>query len=412
LIVANKTKALFTITTLNLVGWAATMPFLAVYLAVSRSTPFWFIGTIYLATGATTLASQIIGGRLIDLLGPKRIMLAGSASSIVFALLLSYLIQTDAAVGFLASLYPLSAFARGLSQPAPSAIIASYDRDEMTRGFSFLNIGSNLGFAIGPALGGVLASMYSYSSVFFFSAGVFALVMASTLAWIDTGALPGVASIDEETQPIRRWLSWKDDRTMILFLVLVFCSFVASGYEITPLSLYAASFLHLSDDLIGYLFATNGIVIVILQIPLMRFLSRWKTMVLPLIVGNLVMVAGFLTTVISTGFLDLEIVMIVLTVGEMLITVPSQTIATIYSSAGNRGTRQGYYNAVVNTGRTISSFVGPLTFSLLFFEPALSWYAISALTIVTAVGFVSLSTNIQRDGRMVQSNQLDSGRSP
>src|SRR5580693_2523192 len=122
--------------------------------------------------------------------------------------------------------------------------------------------------------------------------------MASTLAWIDTGALPGVASIDEKTQPIRRWLSWKDDRTMILFLVLVFCSFVASGYEITPLSLYAASFLHLSDDLIGYLFATNGIVIVILQIPLMRFLSRWKTMVLPLIVGNLVMVAGFLTTVI------------------------------------------------------------------------------------------------------------------
>ena len=62
-------RVLFIITTIGATGWAATLSFLAVYLAVSRDTPFWIIGVPYLATGLLSLVSQVIGGRLVDTMG-------------------------------------------------------------------------------------------------------------------------------------------------------------------------------------------------------------------------------------------------------------------------------------------------------------------------------------------------------
>ena len=66
---------------------------------------------------------------------------------------------------------------------------------------------------------------------------------------------------------IKYKLNWTKDSGVILLLALMFCSFLALGYEITPMSLYAASFLHIPTSEIGLLFTTNGALIVVVQLP-------------------------------------------------------------------------------------------------------------------------------------------------
>jgi MFS family permease len=394
------TKALFTITSLTTVAWTATQPFLAVYLSVSRGVPYWLVGGTYLLMGGITLVSQVVGGRLVDRHGPKKVMLAGFSASTAFTLFVGYLVQVNADVVLIALVYPIASLTRGISNPAAASIISGYGRDRMMSGFSLLNVGSNLGFAVGPALGGILAGLYSYSLVFYFSAGVFVAGGVVVSFTIKRGLLPGSSERLAEGEGGGRgmaWLDWKKERNLVMLLGLAFCAFVASGYEITPLSLYAANVVRLPNEQIGFLFATNGLVVVLLQVPIVRYVKRWRSLVLPLIIGNLFVIAGFFSTIASSTFAEMEFVMVVFTLGEILLTVPSQAIVAAFSRPGYRGTYQGYYNAILNAGRTMSAFVGPLSFGLLPSDPRLPWYAIAAFTAAVTVGFALLSPRLQRD---------------
>jgi len=404
-----KTWTLATLSTLNSVGWNATLPFVGVYLAVSRGTPLWLIGVSYFATGVIALVSQMLGGRLIDRFGPRRVMLAGYVTSIAFALSLGYFIAVRADPIAIAALYPVSALARGISQPAPGAIMASSDTGNLMSGFSFLTIGSNLGFAIGPTIGGILAEYYGYPYVFYFTAFVFVVETGVAIGFIGGGPLyEGVAG----GQPGRtaRWLDLKRDRKVILLLGVAFVGFLVSGYDIQPLSLYAATFLRMPNDRIGYLFATNGLGVVLLQIPTIRIVEKLKLALLPLILAMFVAVFGFLLASLASDFIQLEVVMIILTVVEMLLSVPLQTIIALYSTPETRGAYQGYYSAIMNGGRSMAAFVGPLSFSLLIFQPRLGWYVISLVAILVAFGFILLSPKIQGQYEISKAARAESTR--
>jgi predicted MFS family arabinose efflux permease len=83
---------LFSIRTINSVGFSATLPFLGVYLLIVRSVSPSEIGLLYLSTGILSFVSQILSGRLTDVIGPKKVMLLGYLSSIVSSLILGFLV--------------------------------------------------------------------------------------------------------------------------------------------------------------------------------------------------------------------------------------------------------------------------------------------------------------------------------
>ena len=184
---------------------------------------------------------------------------------------------------------------------------------------------------------------------------------------------------------------------MILFLVLTFCAFLISAFETTPMSLYAASFLHIPTVEIGYLFATNGVVIVLLQIPVIRAFERLRNLSMPLIAGCLANAIGFVGIGVTHDFIQLEVWIIVLAIGEILLSVPSQTIISLLSPPSSRGVYQGYYLGTVNAGRSMAVFLGPLSFTILGSAPEDSWYIVAGAILAVMLGFASLSPRIQRD---------------
>ncbi|MGI0078674.1 MAG: MFS transporter [Nitrososphaerales archaeon] len=397
--IPKETWVVFSIRTINSLGFSATMPFLAVYLLTVRNVPYSLIGVLYLVTGTLGIASQILGGRLTDSIGPKKIMLTGYIFSFGSSLILGYFVLIDASVFTFFVFYPIFSFLRGISQPASSSIIAGQKASKVRNGFSLLNIGGNLGFAIGPAIAGPIIDIYNYSTVFLLSAGTSLAAALIALAWIEGGRRYEVESSPnvKEQSAVRRWLSWKQDRNVITFLILTFVLTVANGYEITPLSLYVAGFLNFSNGLIGLLFATNGAVIVLLQLPLTRLMERTGKLLTPLVFSAGFMVGAYILAGFSTTFPEFEVVMFIVTLGEIFLTVPAQTTISLFSNAGNRGTYQGFYSAASNTGRSVASFVGPTSFQLLAFEPQIAWYSIAGVALVTGVAFALLSPGLERD---------------
>ncbi|MHB8566282.1 MAG: MFS transporter [Nitrososphaerales archaeon] len=399
--IPKQTWTVFTLRTLNSLGFSATMPFLAVYLEEARHIPLSIIGVTYLASGLLTLLSELLGGRLTDSIGPKKVMLIGYTSSVVSAAILGVLIQTGASAGVILVIYPIFSLFRAVTQPATSAIIANQEPKYVRVSFSLLNVGGNLGFAIGPAIGGFLSQDFSYSTVFLFSAAVAAIVGGITYARIAPGQLTHAAK--EGSAPRR--LSWKEDRALIAFLILTMGSFLAVGYEITPLSLYVAGFLSFSNLEIGYLFATNGLIIVALQLPLTKLLERSKYLVLPLIVSAIFTASAFFVASAARTFLEFELVMLLVTLGEIFQSVPSQTVVTLFSRAGNRGMYQGYYFAFTTSGRSLASFLGPSSFSLLSFNPGLAWIIVGGFSLLVGSGYYIISPRLQKDYETMASNE-------
>jgi MFS family permease len=392
---SRDTWAVFVIVTLNSLGWSATMPFLAVYLSSVRGVPLATIGAVYLVAGLLSLASQLIGGRLTDSTGPKTVMLAGYAFSVISALILSYLIGVGADTNLILLTYPVFNFLRGISSPAAYAIVANSEISNLKTGLSLLSIAGNLGFAIGPALGGVLAQTFNYSSVFLLSAAVPALTSAITGVYVRGGLLQetGAEMVDRRSA----MLDWRSDRNLILFLLLTVCGYIAIGYEIVPISVYVQNFLNFSPEQIGYLFATNGVVIVLLQLPLSSFFYRARRLVYPLIGACFFAAVSFVAAGLSSNFIQFEGVMVVLTLGEIFMTVPSQTVLTLFSGVRSMGTFQGYYAAAALGGRSISPLVGLYSFQVFAGDPALGWYAIAGFTALLGVGYCLLVEPLQRD---------------
>ncbi|HUK80026.1 MAG TPA: MFS transporter [Nitrososphaerales archaeon] len=405
--VSRDTWAVFTIVTLNSVGWSATMPFLAVYLSAERGVSLGTIGAVYLVAGVLSLGSQLVGGRITDSMGPKRVMLTGYAFSVASALVLSYLIGVDADTTLILVAYPVFNLLRGLAQPASFAIVANSEIGNLKTGLSLLSIAGNLGFAIGPALGGVLAQTFDYSSVFLLSAAVPLVTSLLTVMYVGGGTLKG-----NEGEPERRSaiLRWSTDRNLVLFLMLVVAGYLAIGYEIVPISLYVQKFLSFSSEQIGFLFATNGLLIVLLQLPLSSLFFRAKKLLYPLIGSCLFAALSFVMAGLSSTFLEFEAVMVVLTLGEIFMTVPSQAVLTLFSGVKSRGTFQGYFAAASLGGRSLSPLVGLWSFDIFSGTPQLGWYAIAAFTALLGVGFYRLAEPLQKEfralGRRVEGREV------
>lgn len=371
------------------------MPFLAIYLEVGRNVPLSTIGIMYLASGFLTFLSQLVGGRLTDSIGPKRVMIAGYLASFIASIILGVMVQFRAIIVAILVLYPIFSLARGISQPATSSIIANQDPNQYRTGFSLLAIAGNLGFAIGPAIGGVLADIYSYAVVFVISALTALTTAIIAQINIHGGKFQNIRSVSASPRA-ERWLDWTPDRNLVTFLVLTMCAFIAIGYEITPLSLYVAGFLKFSNSEIGYLFATNGALIVVLQLPSVRLVKRFKRLLTPLALSAFLTFLSYTLASLSKTFVEMELVMVLVTLGEIFLTVPAQTIVSLFSKSNNAGTYQGYYSAFSSVGRSLATFLGPLSFQLFVLDPQIAWLLIAIFALAVGFGFLLLSPRMQQ----------------
>ncbi|MDG6910334.1 MAG: MFS transporter [Nitrososphaerota archaeon] len=359
---------------LSSTGFSATVPFLALYLAVERSTPLELVGAMYLLQAIAGLVSQIVSGLVSDRIGAKKTYLMGNAFAAAAALYMAALIAIDVSPLVIILTYPAFSLFRGFTIPAGAALIAD-EKTDMVTNFSVLTMAANLGFSLGPALGGFLVSYTGYGFLFVFSAA---------MSFVGLGAS---AILREGTDHLaRKKARALPDRSVMAFVLLAFLGYVVIGQDIEPFALYAGNFAGMSNLDIGYIFSFSGLMIVVLQIPLIRLLAGHRKH--SLIVGSAaVALLAFGLLFFARTLPDFFASMAVLTLAEILFVVPSQIWITEKAPASRKGAYQGYYGAAMSAGRSSAAWLGSTLQGLFYQATELNWVVMAGLALAMGVGF-------------------------
>jgi predicted MFS family arabinose efflux permease len=355
-------------------GFSATIPFLAIYLAVERSTPLELVGFMYLLQGGASLCSQILSGLLSDHLGAKRTLLIGYAFSAAGAIYMAVLVAGNYAPLLIIMTYPIFSLLRGVAIPAGATLIAD-DNTDLIGNFSLLVMASNLGFALGPAIGGLVVVTTGYALLF---------LMSSALTF--TSLILSFFLSEGKYHLVKEKESPRPDVYTIGFILLTLLGFIVIGQDVEPFALYSGQFLHVSNLTIGILFAFSGLLIVILQLPVMRLLRRYGSY--RLLVGSSVAAfAAFVILYLAASELELFLAMATITLAEILFVVPSQISVTLRSPSTRKGAYQGYYSAVRTAGRSMGAWLGSTTQGLFLAELSYSWVTMMALALALGAGY-------------------------
>src|SRR5690606_4523665 len=157
---------------------AMVLPFLGLYMTQALGFSIREVGVVLACFGLGAITGSWLGGWLTDRFGNFWVQ----ALSLLAAIPIFLVLPVFTSVGPLAvAIYILSVVTESF-RPANSVSVARYARPEnITRAFSLNRMAINLGFSVGPALGGFLASI-SYPWIFYGNAiGSFAAAVIFVL---------------------------------------------------------------------------------------------------------------------------------------------------------------------------------------------------------------------------------------
>lgn len=387
-------------------GFSIVIPFLALYLHGTRGVPMSAVGSLFFFGALCGVLGQVVGGEWSDRSGRKRVLVTCQMIRAASFAGLGWAVTVHASILVFAGLTGVSAFAGRMFEPPSGAMIADITTGERrVEAYGVLRIGGNLGWAIGPALGGFLAAL-SYASLFFVASGV--LLLAGLL----------IAALVEETHPSRRrrrlgedpeatpiapvgpvapgrgisiagTLEVLRDTLFLRYCVVTLLLFTVMGQLMATFSVYAVDWAGRTKVELGAIYTLNGIMVVFLQFPATRLLAPLR-MTSALIVGSLLYSVGYGMMGWGSSFALLFAGMFVVTLGEIASTPASMNLVANFSPEDKRGRYMGVYGIFNSFGWSIGPLVGGILLDLAVGKPQLLWGAIASLTLVAAAGYADL----------------------
>ncbi len=136
-------------------GGSLVWPFMTIYLRQRLNIPLTTVGLLFAVSSGVGLVSQFIWGPVIDRFGRKTALLVGLANEVVVMVAFGLLDSLEA----FAILIALSGLIEPSSRIASNTIVADIIEPERRPGaYALLRMIANLGVAIGPAIGGFIAT--------------------------------------------------------------------------------------------------------------------------------------------------------------------------------------------------------------------------------------------------------------
>jgi predicted MFS family arabinose efflux permease len=360
------------------------VPFLSVYLTQSLRFSLEETGIILTIFGAGAMAGSLLGGWFSDRIGPFRVqllsLLLGGGLLLALATLKTF---PQLAVG----IFLMSVTVECL-RPANTASVALYARPEnVTRSFSLNRMAVNLGFSIGPALGGLLASI-AYEWLF----------IADGVTCIGAGLLfyfyfrgkrrnppAAAATTDFEPQPTR---SPYRDLRFLAFVLFTTCFAIIFFQFFTTLPLYYRQVYGLSESMIGLLLGFNGLLVFLFEMLFIHLIGQRPAFRLLVVLGTLLCGVSYALLNVATGMVVLFVAMILVTVSEIF-AMPFMITYTIHRAGEkHRGAYIGLYTLAYSMAFILAPYLG--THLVAGYGFTTLWWAAGIASVPTALGFFAV----------------------
>ncbi len=378
---------------INTMGFSIVMPFLAMYLVEKRGASGAAYGMIYVVAGLCAATSNALSGELADRIGRRAMMLAALLLRSGNMVLLGLAVLASADVVVIGGLVVVNGVLRSLFDPAASAAVTELaPPGRRAAAFGLQRIGINVGWALGPALGGILAAAHSYGALFFVSAAVMLLAAGAVALTRIQAPAPAVLP---EPAPGETPVAATSRRAFFVYLGLVLLGAMMTVQIFATLSVYARTELGLSQRDIGFLYTINGLLVVVLQVPAVVFIERGGPR-RALILGPMIYCLAFLAIGLAGDFWALAAAMALITAAEVIFSPALSDMAAHLGDPRRLGRAFGLFGLVQQLGVSMGPLVGGLVYDRWRHEHLVMWGIIAGGMAAIGVGYALFARLVLR----------------
>jgi predicted MFS family arabinose efflux permease len=370
---------------LNWMGFSMCLPFFSLYLYQERGVPMTVIGFIVLLIGIISALSQVYSGMLTDRLGRKPLLICSMILSCISYVVLALLIKFIAPVWILVIVFIASYVLMTVIRPTIFTVVSDLtEREKMTKAFGLLKAGINVGWALGPAIGGALLTFISYEWMFGLA------TLTALIPLFLTGMLLHESlekSDDKDIIGIKNIAKVAKNSNFMMYIIITFLLLIAFGQMVSTLSVYSVDFAGFTTAQYGSLLTLNGIIVVLLQYPMASITSsRPKYKVL--ICGSLLVFAGLITFSWVGSYALAILAMTLLSFGEITFSPVALSVVSDIAPKRQRGLYMGTFSLSETLGHATGPFIGGILMDVFSKDPIFIWGGLSAFAIAAAIGFL------------------------
>jgi MFS family permease len=363
---------------INTMGLSLVMSFLGIYVVHGRGYSAATYGLIALAANLGQSMSSAWAGALSDRIGRRPLITTALFVRSGFIALLGTQVALDAPLWSLGANIVIASTLRGCFEPVAYALVADVVRDDQrVAAFGIQRMGTNLGWAIGPALGGILTLVMPYGTVFYIAAAgmiggaIITLGVAEPVRKSSLAAAPR----DDLLGALREGIA---DRVMRMLLLGTLLCALLETQMFSTFSIYLIQEIDLTKADVGLLYALNGLAVLVLQMPALALIRRLGLRtVLPW--SSLLDALGFALIGLVTGLPGGALAILVLTCAEVLFDPAHQAAVAAVADPARRGRAFGVVGFASTIGIAFAPLLGGFLFDTIGGDHLAMWLTIATI---------------------------------
>ena len=377
-------REIWILTLITFINRAGTMvlPFLSKYLREDLDFSYNQVKWILISFGLGSIVGSWLGGKLSDKIGFYKIMIFSLMTSGIAFFGLQFVTSFE---GLLVAMFFIMVVA-DMFRPAMFVSLGAYAKPEnRTRALTLVRLAINLGFAAGPALGGLLIMTVGYKGLFWVDGAT--CILAILIFWIKVKEKKKSKYTDKEHPGEILTHSVFKDRPFWIFLGATLITGILFFQLFTTIPLYHKEQFNLSELQTGLLLTLNGVLIFFLEMPIVSYIERHKINKLKVItLGCLAMAISMYLLLVNQWAGILIIMMLFMTFGEMFVFPFSNSFAMSRAPKGHEGRYMAIFTMSYSTAHILSAEAGMDMIRLFSYQN--NWFFMGTLGIIGVLLFI------------------------
>ena len=361
-------------------------PFFALYLTQKYHIGMATVGILFAVFSVSGMVGSALGGAIADRMGRKTVIIASlilsslSALGMGFAPTLGIFIAVVILVGTLGE----------IGGPAHQAVVTDLlPPDKRAEGYGIIRVIFNTAVIIAPPIAGLLITN-SYLTLFIVDAVI--SIIAAGIVFFALPETKPAAHPDAKPETMKQTFAgygrvFKDAPFLAFVGVSVMMTLVYMNMNST-LGVFLRDQRGIPEFRYSLLLSINAILVVLFQFWITRRLERFKPLFM-MAAGAFLYAIGFAMYGFVNGYMLFIVAMVVITIGEMVVSPFQQSIVANFAPEDMRGR----YMAVSGLTWSIAFTFGPYFAGLILdgSHPELLWALCGLIGTLATIGFIVLN---------------------
>lgn len=382
-------------------------PFLTLILTKKVGLSADVAGLYMSSAGLLYMPASIIGGKLADTIGRRKVIMIFDALAIMLYMICGF-VQPSMTMVYLIILAGTCMSAAG---PAHDSLMADLTTPENRNGaYALSYMGWNIGFALGPFLAGMLFENH-LSIIFIGDALTAFLSLLLILYFVRETIGETKQDIVDESRIMERRESGSILSVLLRRPALLIFAVVVLGYNFTYAEWGFMMPMHSDQNFgaagatyYGYMASFNGIVVMVFT-PLVTWLVRKLKHTKKIIIGGLLYAVGFGMLGVYNTLAAFFISVFVFTIGEIVLSISTMPFIADNTPMSHRGRMSGVLGTLFGFGYILSPMVMGTVIKTIGIEQGWIYLGIFVAISASCMVFVERAVKRQSQEELVEADE-------